>query len=33
MSEHISNTGVAVGFVEYIMVAVSDGGGHGIKVT
>ena len=27
------NTGVAVGFVGYIMVAVSDGGGHGIKVT
>ena len=27
------NTGVAVGFVGYIMAAVSDGGGHGIKVT
>ena len=27
------NTGVAVGFVGYIMAAVSDGGGHGMKVT
>ena len=27
------NTGVAVDFVGYIMAAVSDGGGHGMKVT
>ena len=27
------NTGVAVGFVGYIMATVSDGGGHGMKVT
>ena len=27
------NTGVAVGFVGYIMAAVSDGGEHGMKVT
>ena len=27
------NTGVAVGFVGYIIAAVSDGEGHGMKVS